>query len=120
MVDGACELYINFFPSVFLNTGVRIHENFKSVILLTETTAAQNEVALSYHRVRGLYFPAVVSAETTVILRKNKSSKWGIRYKIDANVLPLLLWRFFEQDQTQLYYIIEQQAALTRNTICTP
>ena len=30
----------------------------------TKTTAAQNEDALSYHRVRGLYFPAVVIAVT--------------------------------------------------------
>ena len=29
-------------------------------ILLTKTTAAQNGVALSYHKVRGLYFLAVV------------------------------------------------------------
>ena len=29
-------------------------------ILLTKTTAAQNEVALSYHSVRGLIFLAVV------------------------------------------------------------
>ena len=33
-----------------------------NTILLTKTTAAQNEVALSYHRVRGLYFLAVVFA----------------------------------------------------------
>ena len=32
------------------------------IILLTITTAAQNEVALSYHSVRGLYFLAVVVA----------------------------------------------------------
>ena len=31
-----------------------------TIILLIKTTAAQNEVALSYHRVRGLYFLAVV------------------------------------------------------------
>ena len=31
-------------------------------ILHTKTTAAQNEVALSYHRVWGLYFLAVVFA----------------------------------------------------------
>ena len=29
-------------------------------ILLTKITAAQNEVALSSHRLRGLYFPAVI------------------------------------------------------------
>ena len=36
-------------------------------ILLTKTTAAQNEVALSYHRARGLYFLAVVFVATTVL-----------------------------------------------------
>ena len=30
----------------------------KDNILLTKTTAAQNEVALNYHRVHGLYFLA--------------------------------------------------------------
>ena len=33
---------------------------YTSTILLTKTTAAQNEVALSYHKVRGLYFLAAV------------------------------------------------------------
>ena len=37
-------------------------------ILLTKTTALQNEVALSYHRVRGLYFLAVVFAANVVHL----------------------------------------------------
>ena len=35
-------------------------------ILLTKTTAAQNEVALSYHKVRGLYFLAVVFVRSIV------------------------------------------------------
>ena len=35
-------------------------------ILPTKTTAARNAVALSYHRVRGLYFLAVVFAATIV------------------------------------------------------
>ena len=35
-----------------------------STILLIKTTAAQNEVALSYHKVRGLYFLAVVSVRS--------------------------------------------------------
>ena len=35
-----------------------------STILLTKTTATQNEVALSYHKVRGLYFLAVVSVRS--------------------------------------------------------
>ena len=37
--------------------------------LLTKATAAQNEVAFSYHRVRGLYFLAVVFAANIVIIR---------------------------------------------------
>ena len=37
------------------------------IILLTKTIAAQNEVALSYQRVHGLYFLAVVFAATIVI-----------------------------------------------------
>ena len=34
--------------------------------LLTKITTGQNEVALSYHKVRGLYFLAVIFAETIV------------------------------------------------------
>ena len=45
-----------------------VHERHKLrilyTILLTKTTAVQNEVALSYHKVRGLYFLAVVFAAT--------------------------------------------------------
>ena len=37
-------------------------------ILLTKTTAAQNEVALSYHNVRGLCFQAVVFEATIVCI----------------------------------------------------
>ena len=36
--------------------------------LLTKATAAQNEVAFSYHIVRGLYFLAVVFAANIVII----------------------------------------------------
>ena len=35
-------------------------------ILLTKTTAAQNEVVLSHHRVRELYFLAVIFAATVL------------------------------------------------------
>ena len=42
------------------------------IILLTKTTAAQNEIALGYHRLRGLYFPAVVSVTTICSKIKSK------------------------------------------------
>ena len=42
-----------------------------SIILLIKTTAAQNEVALSYHSMRGLYFLAVVFAATIVTIYCN-------------------------------------------------
>ena len=45
-------------------------------IFLTKTTAAKNEVALSYHRVRVLYFLAVVFAATIISSTKeNTTSK---------------------------------------------
>ena len=37
-------------------------------IFLTKTTAAKNEVALSYHTLRGLYFLAVIFASTILNL----------------------------------------------------
>ena len=37
------------------------------IILLKKTTAARSEVALSYHKVRGLYFLAVVFAATIIV-----------------------------------------------------
>ena len=40
--------------------------NAKMNILLTKIIAAQNEAALSYHRVRGLYFLAVIVGATIV------------------------------------------------------
>ena len=45
-------VYINYIYYIY-NIILRLQ-----TILLTKTTAAKNEVALSYHRVRGLYFLA--------------------------------------------------------------
>ena len=42
---------------------------FEISILVTKTTAAQNESALSYHRLRGLYFLAAVFVRSIVISR---------------------------------------------------
>ena len=42
---------------------------------LTKTTAAQNEITLSYHKVRGLYFLAVFFAVTKV------SIDWPLQHK---------------------------------------
>ena len=39
-----------------------------AIIHLTKTTAAQNEVALSYRSVRGLYFLAVVFVRSITIV----------------------------------------------------
>ena len=41
---------------------------FEITILLIKTTATQNEVAHSYHRVRGLYFLAVVFAAILIMM----------------------------------------------------
>ena len=54
------------FHSSIVSSGntVVIYNNNYNTILLTKTTAAQNEDALSYHRVRGLYCQAVVFVAT--------------------------------------------------------
>ena len=38
-------------------------------ILFTKITAEQSEFALSYYRVRGLYFPEVIFAATLFVLQ---------------------------------------------------
>ena len=40
-------------------------------IFLTKVTATENEVALSYHRVRGLYFLAVVFVVNIAVFTQN-------------------------------------------------
>ena len=45
------------------------------ITLLIKLTAAQNEVALSYHRVRGLYFLAVVFAAILATFHVNNTNK---------------------------------------------
>ena len=49
------------------------------IILLTKTTAAQNEVALSYHKVRGIYFLAVFFAATIYILGVRETGHFNIK-----------------------------------------
>ena len=50
-------------------------------ILLTKTTAAQNEVALSYHNVHGLYFLAVVFVTTIVVFEFNNIPYSALTYR---------------------------------------
>ena len=49
--------------------------------VLVTKTAAQNKITLSYHRVRGVYFLAVVFAATMIIMmtadNNNKNTLWG-------------------------------------------
>ena len=54
----------------------------KITILLTKASAAQNEVALSYHGMRGLYFLAVIFAATIT------SSKEIVQVGLQARYFP--------------------------------
>ena len=59
LLDCAC--FFNLFKASIVQWTIKF--NFMTVnIFLTKTTAAQNDVALSYRRVRGQYFLAVVFA----------------------------------------------------------
>ena len=53
-------------------------DNHRSSIPLTKTTAAQNEVALIYHSVRGLYFLAVVFVATIICSRQSTVSNYVV------------------------------------------
>ena len=62
---------------------LKLLENRRSrrAILLTKTTAAQNDVALSYLRLRGLYFLAVVFA-AAIITRGSLSHSFPLAVDI--------------------------------------
>ena len=45
----------------------------KCIKFLTKITATQNEVALSYHRMRGLHFLAVIFAATIVLKIRDRN-----------------------------------------------
>ena len=49
---------------------ITIKPDLMLYIFLTKVIAARNEVAPSYHRVRGLYFLAVIFATTIALLYK--------------------------------------------------
>ena len=51
---------------LFANKIKSLSRYFVICILLTKITAAQNEAALRYHTVCGLYFLAVIFAETVI------------------------------------------------------
>ena len=63
-----CSEYTNEYTIVYSLASFVKHEHYTVYLtgghttLLTKITAAQNEVALSYHRPRGLYFLAAVFA----------------------------------------------------------
>ena len=59
-------LFIDIMDSL-VDTHVGIH--------LTKTTAAQNDVALTYHRMRGLYFLAVIFVRSIVLSYQHKLTK---------------------------------------------
>ena len=52
------------------------------IILFTKTTAAQNEVAHSYDRVRGLCFLAVIFVASIILIDQSQSYKISKIYPI--------------------------------------
>ena len=60
-----CIYYLSVWHIIYYVT--LLHDKNVDSILLTKTTAGQNEVALSYHSVRGLYFLAVFVSTISVL-----------------------------------------------------
>ena len=61
------------------------------ILLVTKITAAQNEIALSYHRVRGLFFLADIFVTTTVLTTNDMTCNayFCRRYKAKSLTLKL-------------------------------
>ena len=55
-----------FLKSAPCNIYYNVYFHLYIIIVVAKTTAAQNEVALTYHKVRGLYFLAVVFAASII------------------------------------------------------
>ena len=64
------------------------------VVLLTEITAAQKEVAISYHRVSGLYFLTVIFAATIVslICTRFRDAKQNFTITFPTTCSLLVVW----------------------------
>ena len=60
-----------FISCVTNKYGIYWNINYANTILLTKITATQNEVALSYHKVRGQYFMAVIFIATILVIALN-------------------------------------------------
>ena len=57
-------------------------------MLLTKTTAVQNEVALSYHTLRGVYFSAVVFAAKMILSCRSATTGAKTYYMSRKNDRP--------------------------------
>ena len=78
--------------------------------LLKEATAVQNEVALSYHRVRGLYFLAVVFA-TTMTLSCYLDLLYLIQMHIALFSAPFF-FKLIESNQETIFFSSYQNVSI--------
>ena len=89
---------------------VLVKYTHKINILFTKSTAAQNEVALSYHRERGLYFLAVVFTSNIIAHKTRNVSLWFIlRLEVLINAtytqkISLKRWQMWRQRISRLEY----------------
>ena len=54
------------------------------IVFLAKITKAQNEVALIYHKMRGLYFLAVIVGATIYVFRRLKTCVYSSSFLVDC------------------------------------
>ena len=85
---------------------------FRKIIHLTKTTAAQNEDALSFHNVRGLYIPAVVFVTNTAP-RHISYILQNIKHKVEKWLVREWVKRVLHFSQKQLSRIMKSRSVIT-------
>ena len=75
----------------FYIISIRCQRNLGRFILLTKITAAQYEVALSYHKLRGLYFLIVVFAGNINIDNSKATNTYSMPIAVKNLVCNLLM-----------------------------
>ena len=68
--------------AIHVHANAHIYLLLHITILLTKTTAMQNEVALGYHRLHELYFPAVVFVTIYTKIKSKFKTKTYTQYTV--------------------------------------
>ena len=96
---------------MLVSIGIHIY-----AILLTKTTAAQNVATLSYHRLRGLYFLAVVFVRS-ICVRSYQTIRTGDRECPLATKGNIFNEQFRMAHEDPMYHMCRQEVCVCRLSV---